>query len=131
MKIAYILSAVFALSIGAAGQVAKVADTPSFNLPAGNYSQYPSPHRVFIHSTAKVVICYTLSQGSEVYPITVHPPETDGDRGCVRGTLYAGEGVLITHNLTLFAVAGGKGVIDSSVMEATYIVSPSGTGVIQ
>lgn len=87
------------------------AATPTFSPVAGTYS---STQSVTPSTTSGTVICYNFTGA----------PATNGTTGCTTGTLYTTP-ISVSVSETLFAVAGGTGLLDSSVGSAAYVLQGS------
>ena len=85
------------------------AATPTFSPVAGTYS---STQTVTISTSSGTVICYN----------TTGSPATNGTTGCTTGTHYTSP-VSVSSSKTLYAVAGGTGLADSSVGSAAYTIA--------
>jgi hypothetical protein len=89
------------------------AATPLFSPGAGTYA---GTRAVTITSASGPTICYN----------TTGSPATNGTTGCTTGTLYTAP-VSVASSETLYAVAGGGGLQDSTVGSAAYVINPAAT----
>jgi hypothetical protein len=89
------------------------AATPLFSPGAGTYAGTRS---VTITAASGPTICYN----------TTGSPATNGTTGCTTGTLYTAP-VSVASSETLYAVAGGGGLQDSTVGSAAYVINPAAT----
>lgn len=96
-------------TMGALVMSTPVAATPTFSPVAGTYS---STQSVTLSTTSGTVICYN----------TTGSPATNGTTGCTTGTLYTTP-VSVSTSETLYAVAGGTGLVDSTVGSAAYVIT--------
>lgn len=95
----------------AAYVIGTTASTPTFSPVAGTYS---GTQNVTVSSTSSgAVICYTINGTT---------PATNGTTGCTTGTVYTTP-VVVSTSLTVKAIAGGTGYIDSSVGSAAYVIN--------
>jgi Chitobiase/beta-hexosaminidase C-terminal domain/Legume lectin domain len=88
------------------------AGIPTFSPPAGTY--LGSQSVTLSSGSSGAVICYS----------TTGNPKTNGSNSCATGTLYTGP-VTVSSSETLFAVAGGTGYNDSSVVSGSYVIQGS------
>ncbi len=86
-----------------------MAGTPTFSPIAGSYT------------SAQDVTISTASSGAIICYNTSGAPATNGSTGCTSGTLYTGP-ISVAASETLYAVAGGTGLADSSVGSAIYTI---------
>lgn len=94
------------------------AASPTASPIAGTYTATQSV--TLTTSSGGAIICWNLTGG----------PATNGTTGCVAGSnLYTGS-VTIAITGNLYAVAGGTGYQDSSVMTAGYIINASPAPVV-
>jgi hypothetical protein len=94
----------------AAFNINSTASIPTFNQPGGTFN---GTQTVQLTAPQGGVICYN----------TTGSPATDGGAGCTTGSLYSTP-ITVSSNETLYAVAGGTGLTDSSVGSATYKINP-------
>lgn len=85
------------------------ADSPTFSPDGGTYG--PSQTVTISSTSGGAIICWN----------TTGAPATNGTNGCTTGTLYSGT-IAVSSNETLYAVAGGTGFMDSSVISAAYVI---------
>jgi Chitobiase/beta-hexosaminidase C-terminal domain len=99
-------------SIGSSAyKIGSTASQPTFYPASGTYQ---GDQTVFLTAAQGSVICYN----------TTGAPATNGSTGCTVGsTLYTGP-ITVSSDETLYAVAGGAGLTNSSVGSSTYIISP-------
>jgi hypothetical protein len=104
----------FTFTEGSTGQAPTPtqAGTPMFSPAAGTYSD------------AQSVTLATASSGAVICYNTTGSPATNGSTGCATGTRYTGP-VTVSSSQTLYAVAGGTGFNDSSVVSASYVIQSS------
>lgn len=86
------------------------AAQPTFSVAPGSYQ-------------GNQTLILTAAQGSVICYNTTGSPATNGSTGCTTGTAYSGP-ITISSNETVYAVAGGTGLTDSSVGSAAYVISP-------
>jgi hypothetical protein len=94
----------------AAYNITGTGSIPAFNQPAGTFQ---GDQTVQLTAAQGGVICYN----------TTGSPATNGTTGCTTGTLYTTP-IAVSSNETIYAVAGGTGLSDSTVGSAAYIINP-------
>jgi hypothetical protein len=94
----------------AAYNITGSASTPNYYVGAGTYN-------------GAVPVTLTAAQGTVICFNTTGAPATNGGTGCTTGTLYTTP-ITVSANETLFAVAGGAGLTDSTIGSAAYIINP-------
>ena len=83
---------------------------PTFNQPGGTWE---GTQTVQLTAAQGGVICYN----------TTGAPATNGSTGCTAGMFYTAP-ITVSSNETIYAVAGGTGFTDSSVVSAAYVLNP-------
>lgn len=102
-------------AVGSAAYVIQAqAATPTFSPVAGTYSSIQS---VTISTSSGTVICYTTNGTT---------PATNGTTGCTTGTKFV-SAVSVGVNETIKAIAGGTGLVDSTVGSAVYVINTVAT----
>jgi hypothetical protein len=98
----------------AAYNITGTGSIPTFNQPGGTFQ---GNQTVQLTAARGGVICYN----------TTGSPATNGSTGCTTGTQYSTP-IAVSSNETIYAVAGGTGLTDSSVGSAAYTINPFASG---
>ncbi len=88
-----------------------IAASPTFTPGAGTYTG------------TQTVTVSTASPGAIICGNTTGSPHTNGSTGCASGSTLVTGPVSVTSSVTLYAVAGGTGYLDSPVSSAKYVIS--------
>jgi hypothetical protein len=95
----------------AAYNITGTGSTPSF---------YPG---TAVYYNGDVYVTLAAAQGGVICYNTTGSPATNGSTGCSTGTKYTSP-ITVSSNETLYAVAGGTGLSDSSVGSVVYTINP-------
>jgi Chitobiase/beta-hexosaminidase C-terminal domain len=98
----------------AAYNITGTGSIPTFNQPGGTFQ-------------GNQTVQLTAGQGGVICYNTAGSPATNGSTGCTTGTQYSTP-ITVSSNETIYAVAGGTGVTDSSVGSAAYTINPFANG---